>query len=212
MRALMLIVAIWMASGCSKTPVAPKGETAGMLPLQIGNQWILQRTYFDSLGTVIHIDAPDTTTIIADTLIDGQRWHYRHYLGHLLAYRNTESGTHTRLVSANTDEVVKLLFKYPAAVGDTYTYPIVFFNGASAYLVDSLFHCTVLSIDTAITVPAGTFRCHQYRVVRVGYATWFDMFVAPGVGWIKSDGYSQFFTWSRIFKVNSTETIRVTLH
>lgn len=182
---------------------------ANILPLKIGNEWIFQRSYYDSLGNVTATGSGDTILIKGDTLIDGFRWFYHRYLGHYLAYRNSETGALTRLVSPNTDGRVCLAYKQPARVGDTYGFPIVFFASERAWLVDSVFTCQVVSLDTVVTISGTAFHCYQYRVRHKGSEWWYDEFLSPKNGWIRKDFYSRSKPGGGMYRVSSLEAIKI---
>ena len=203
------ILLTWL-TGCSDGPTGPS-TIIEFMPIEIGNQWITQHSYFDTLGVQIQINLPDTVTIIGDTLINSQRWCYQYYLGYLLAYRNAESGAFIRLVSPNTDGVEKLLYQFPTYVGSAYAYPVVTFSGDSAWLSDTKDSCTVISVDTVLTVPAGTFHCVQYRTIRLP-RSWTDHFVARDYGWIRTDYYAPFVPGGGVYRAGSIETIKIVLH
>ncbi len=72
-----------------------------------------------------------------------------------------------------------LSFKYPATVGDTYSWP----SGNTI---------TVVATDTVIVVPAGTFECYHYGWAFPGAADapYYDFFLAPGIGPIQTVEHS----------------------
>lgn len=182
-----------------------------LIPLAVGNQWTFQRSYYDSLGNVVAVYPPESLLIKADTSIDGHRWFYHRYLGHLLAYRNSEIGTLIRLVSPNTDGKVFVAYKQPTRTGEIYGFPVVFFSGNNAWITDSVYIASVVSVDTLVSVPAGTFRCYQFRVTRQGSDGWWDEFLARHYGWIRKDFYSRFRPGGAIYRVNSQQTINITI-
>jgi hypothetical protein len=197
---------------CSDQSSQPSEQTvSNLLPLAVGNQWISQRLHFDSLGHVLSYDPPESLRIRADTLIEGSRWFYHDYLGHLLAYRNSETGSLTRLVSPNTDGKTYLAYKQPARVGESYGFPIVVFSGYNAWLADTLYRCSIISLDSTASVPAGTFHCFQFRVVRLSSGDWWDEFLAPNYGWIRKDYYVRFGPGGGIYRIYSMQATSISI-
>lgn len=210
-RVFVLLCVSLALFSCESNPVAPSSEEIGWIPFKKGNLWKFIRTYYDPLGNAILVQQnTDSIFIAADTVLEGKKWYYRHYLGHKLAYRNTSSGVMARLVSANTIATPFVQYKFPVQTGDTFGFPIVFFSGNQAWLDDMTYTATVMSLDTVITVPAGSFRCLQYRLQRVSdIFSWQDEFIAPRLGWVKRDSY--YSSGDGAFKVNSLELSKLTL-
>jgi hypothetical protein len=210
-RFVLSILLVFVFTSCSDLSTVPQAQSiSNLLPLAVGNQWISQLTYFDSLGNALSSLPPESLLVRADTLIDGVRWFYHSYLGHLLAYRNSEIGSLMRLVSPNTDGRVCLVYKQSARVGESYGFPVVTFSGYNAWLDDSIYKCTNMSLDTIISVPAGTFHCYRFRVVRQGSIdTWWDEFLAPNYGWVQKDTYVRFRQGGSIYRVNSLQATSI---
>lgn len=210
-RIFVLLCASLALFSCESNPVTPSSEDIGWIPFKKGNLWKFIRTYYDPLGNVILIQHnADSIFIAADTVLDGKKWYYRRYFGHKLAYRNTSSGVMARLVSENTLATPFVQYKFPVQTGEAFGFPIVFFSGYQAWLDDITYTATVISTDTTITVPAGSFRCVQYRLQRASHIfSWQDEFIAPRFGWVKRDSY--YTSNDSVFKVNSLELSKLTL-
>ena len=206
------LVVLLLAGSCDESPTETLFRAEPLLPLAIGNEWTFHTTYYDSLGNVTAQMPGDTVRIIADTLIDGKRWYYRHYLGHLVGFRNSEMGTLIRLVSANTDGISRVLFENPTAIGHKYDYPEVTFSGSKAWLSQGGHVATVGAYDTSATVPAGSFRCLLYSVA--ASPSWSeyrrDFFVAPGDGWIRTDFHARVRPGGQIYKLRSDQLTSLT--
>jgi len=73
-----------------------------------------------------------------------------------------------------------LYAKYPASKNDTF------------FTVDSIHHyARVVSIDTAITVQAGTFTCNAYLwSAGLGWSDYMIYYISPNVGFVKKETYS----------------------
>lgn len=195
---------IFLILACDSEPTGSNLAVGNLIPLDGGNEWRFTQTLFNSRGNVIDTEA-DSIVLIADTTLNEQRWFYREYHGHHLAYRNTGSGVQVRLVSEHTSPQTQTLYKYPARIGDRFNYPEVYFSGDSAWIDPEHMLARVVSVDTLITVPAGTFRCYQYRLTdRELNIGWRDEFISPQYGWIMKARYSQ-----EGNKLSSTELIHL---
>ena len=187
-RYFHIAFSLLFALSCQETPLQP-GETRDLIPLSVGNYWVFEQTNYDSLGNMTSIEPHDTIEIVGDTTIGGIIWSYKYYLGVLLAYRNSPAGILIRLVSKNSDATVKLIYKFPAEITDTYPYPVVWFGVSPTRLVDSLYQCFVMARDTLVTVPAGSFQCYKYRYIDIGGPYLHDVYIAPEHGWVKTETY-----------------------
>jgi len=191
-----------------------KGGSGPLIPLAAGNQWVSVTTHFDTLGNVDTVMAPATlVTITKDTLINGTMWFVHPWLDVQVAYRSSDQGIHTRLVSPNDDTTEFMLHRFPAVLGDTLPYPIVLFNGSNPkYYSNSSQTSQLTSLDTVITVPAGTFRCVRFRVTRHGWPTGTDWYFSKGYGWIRIDGWSTTWPGETVFLESRSDAITITLN
>lgn len=164
--ALSLALATLSTSGCTQpnTPVAPPSV---VVPLAPGNTWIgLWRDYDDWDNVILTFF--DTTRVIGDTVVDGERRYLLMNGGGLV---NREDGLYSWWATG----ALTLRFKYPARVGDAV--PV----RPGAGHGDSI---RVVSTDTIVTVPAGTFSCH-HRYSSSSDRFEANEFLAVGVGFIK---------------------------
>ncbi|GBD87654.1 hypothetical protein BMS3Abin03_01588 [bacterium BMS3Abin03] len=158
---LLLLLAAF--AGCNKEDniVTPAAKTLEIVPLKVGNVWSYQTTTYDTSGNIISTSV-DSFSIVSDTIINGRK---TFILSTGVLRWNNESGY---WVSTNTDSL--LLYKYPANVGDQYSSDL-----------------KVISIDSMIVIPRGTFRCYGYSgSVAIDY-------VSPGVGLTKEEWYKNKF-------------------
>jgi hypothetical protein len=84
-------------------------------------------------------------------------------------------------------EEPNLAVKFPAQVGD------IFYSGEPDDPQDTMYHrrTYVLSTDTIITTPAGTFSCYAYGYYYNNSQTLAQqIFYSPTVGYIKEEIYS----------------------
>ncbi|MCK5126538.1 MAG: dockerin type I repeat-containing protein [candidate division Zixibacteria bacterium] len=147
-----------------------------IVPLALGNQWVTIVTEYNSSGSVIGTST-GTGIIVGDTLIDDYVWYF---------LETDTAGVDTSVTTNKidglwglTDSVSNpevLLLKYPATASESY----------------GLYQATVTveSVSTAITVPAGTFDCHYYRVHVPIIGTLAKVWAAPNVGIIRSEEYT----------------------
>ena len=95
-------------------------------------------------------------------------------------------------------DTIVILIKYPVTVGES------FFQ-----LHDSL---VVVSIDTLVTVPAGSFHCIRYDDYLIATGRLLgQIYAAPGVGLIKKEDFSQTFG-GRLYLSEVMELISYVLH
>jgi hypothetical protein len=139
-----------------------------ILPLAVGNQWVMDNTGFDSLGTKT-VYPIDTITVAHDTLLNGEHWYtIKGDESHI--YANKPDGWY----SLNTlTHQTFMVMKYPAASGDSFF-----------HYFDAL---KVLTTDTLITIPSGQYKCYCYY--RGGYLNEYYDFYCPNIGEIKFESH-----------------------
>ena len=160
--------------GCSgDNPVESNNSIPAIIPLAIGNSWSFSTTMYDTLGS-IQAQLEITQTVTGDTTLFGKRL-FKYYS---LWAANTDSGIisysgYSISSFSPTDTVASyvLLYKYPARPGDNFR------TGMS-----------VVSIDTLITVPAGSFNCIKYQSSIYSPLDGY-IYIAPGIGIIKTINY-----------------------
>jgi hypothetical protein len=164
-------VLVTLASCTSTTePQAP----SVILPLTVGNMWIGRATDYRPDTVRIRLD---TIMVEKDTVIDGER---RSLFNFQNGYLNRSDGAY--FWALGPDGAPTLLYKYPAAAGDEVRYAFATGQGNDSIRAS----IRVLSTNEPVTVPAGTFICHHYyRSSNFGQ---YDshVYLAPGVGFIKS--------------------------
>ncbi len=177
--------------GCGKSdetadvppPAVPEGD---IWPLEIGNTWAYLATEFDSTGAVRRTYA-SSFDVLRTSLSKDREWF------DLRVTRDGKPVGHGYLLSNEADGLWHsggspsvqsyMVAKYPASAGETFPYAG---DTASMY--------KVISADTSITVPSGTYRCLMYRVTYSTSGTKPFVFTltdyyCPGVGWVKSEKY-----------------------
>jgi len=174
---ITLISIILLSIGCEKdksNPVSNEGthNSIVIIPLNLGNQWLVQRTSFDSLGTI-----SDSDTILCkveyDTTFLNEKW-YKTSWGFI---NNKADGVwHYYGSSSNVQgiEYSTLTWAYPATAN--YKYKPLYANSI----------ITVISVDEEYTTPTETFKCYHYQLIydnTNGYQQ--DYYFCPGVGIVK---------------------------
>lgn len=160
------VVGLLALVSCTSDNDPASNDTTGVnaiLPLKVGNQWILQATYSDTTQPGL-----DTMRITKDTLIDGERWFFIEgaFFGpNQPLMTNRSNGLWTR-----NNLSMGLSWKYPSFVGDAY--PI----GSGG--TDTIH---VVSTTADVSVPAGPFRCYRYRF----NSDTSDTYLSPNVGFVK---------------------------
>lgn len=180
-----------MLSSCKKTNSIDSTPASQIWPFEVGNTWVYVDSSFDTTGALRSVvDQPRAVTI--DLLIAGERWY--HMAGDSRFYTNRSDGLWV-IWDFSDSSVHSLLFKYPCKVGDTWKY------GRG--------HVTVLSTDTTLTVPSGTYHCYEYLIQYNSRPEQY-CYLYPGVGFIRTD---HFLTTSsgKLYKNYTSELKSVTI-
>lgn len=152
---------------------APTAASASIIPLAVGNSWTIRISYWDLDGK-LRTSRYETSRIVGDTIIDGERWFVMSGDGWYNLCANKVNGFY----KLNSGTKV-LHVKYPAKVGDSY-------HGPSG-------ETKVVSLNANISVPKGSFVCYQYRVSGPEGAR-LDLYYSPGVGLVSIDGATPYGT------------------
>lgn len=169
---VVLLVATGILHGCNDVgSVGPSPQRLEIVPLSLGNLWILADTSYDVLGNVQETSWSNYP-VTRDTVLFGQR---------LFSYWGLATNADSGLIiyqgytltpsSKDTTALYRLLYKYPASQGETY---------GSGFIIGTT--------DTLIHVPAGAFHCINYRFFSAGELS-SDHFVSTGVGLVKIIDY-----------------------
>ena len=165
-----------LLAGCSSSD--NKGTNpdavAQIWPLKIGNQWTHENRTLDSAGNLVKADT-SVILVVKDTVIQGNTWH--------VLTVNGARDTEMEFLAVRSDGLWqggvsgRLMFKYPAAEGDTWMV------GTDTF--------TVLFIGDSITVPAGTFAIVNYKWTGNSEPTrlFQHHYISPGVGWIMGEEF-----------------------
>jgi hypothetical protein len=174
---ILSLVTLLLASCSEQSNPTGSGTSSSnqIMPLAVGNSWTTRVTFYDTTGAVANLDS-STIKIVRDTTIQNEKW-FADSSG--ILYTNRSDGLWMKWASSTV-----LVAKYPASLGDTFTTGV--FNDMTA---------TVLSMDTSITVPKGTFRCYRYRAIKGAFDTNYsnysedNSYFSLGIGLIKWEDY-----------------------
>ncbi len=216
-RNVCITLAVFVFAACENSTNPPSDafyySSYGIIPLRAGNSWTILR--FDASDSLGAFRPGDTSRITIPTVAvyANQPWfiaHWGDWAGGGNAYSNSIQGCLVRgwyhyPTFRFTEQFLR--YKYPATAGDQYAVPGVFHSADTAWVQDSMQICTVLSTDTVITVPAGTFHCYHYRFQWTYHSThpgipFEDEFLSPGVGRVQWDQYDWRLVW-RPFRYGS---------
>jgi hypothetical protein len=172
-----LSILVTLCSGCEDKGVVtpPQASQQGIMPLKVGNCWIYETTFLDTLGNVILV-APETLAVVVDTMIKGETW----FRVKNVLYTNRSSG----LWIWGTDEPY-LFYKYPTEVGD---------STLTGYGTIQ----TVTATARQVNVPAGTFSCVEYSQ-RFGSIIGYVEYCSYNVGVIRYDEFCDKYDGNRIY-------------
>jgi len=179
MKKLIILIFgfVFVLMGCKKEDTSPAASamtplsSIQIVPHKIGNRWNLRSVNFTSHDTNYFANS-----IIKDTLIGLELWFIEEFgnAGSSVPTKNKNDGLYFYHNTINSGE---LAYKYPAQVNDGYY---------SSYYNDSII---VLSINSTVTVPAGTFNCYQYFTYRLWGTYAGYIYVSPEIGFVKSESY-----------------------
>ena len=175
--AVLAIAVVSCSDGSSSDLTGPGTPSSGLIPLNVGTRWSYDRVDSVEFTTDTSLHSYHTTVnfrVIADTM---------DALGHMWAVLDSSSYVLGGLISghnyvANLADGVYELFAF-TGVGqgsDTALTNIDFPYPASKGATFAFGMGIVLSTDSVMTVPAGTFHCLVYAEAQE------IAFVAPGVG------------------------------
>ena len=140
-------------------------STSVLLPLDVGNSWTFRRTVYNTDGSINYSDTI-TQKIVKDSSLYGFQWSFESY--EQILYQNDEQG----LWIFYTEP--RLYYRYPS------------FRNVN--FVQNFDTVTVISTDTLVTTPAGTFHCYHYRIDFNNFPI--NQFICPDLGFVNMEyGY-----------------------
>lgn len=172
----LLSLSICMLPSCQKSnPVGPTGGQQ-IIPLKIGNTWLMHYTGYDTTG-ITRGAIDDTFKITTDTVVAGDTWYsISSTVFSTLYLTNKSDGIWT----SGSSTAPCLIFKYPANVGD---------NWNAQVDPSTTFQISLQSKTISVTVPKGTYTCYEYRLI-TNSQPYLDLYLSPGVGFVAMDVYS----------------------
>jgi hypothetical protein len=177
----LVITAIIVFAGCNQSN-SPVNTTQSdvLIPLKVGNIWIYQGNFVDTLKS----NLLDTIYVKQDTVINGEIWFYCYNVGILTLMTNRNDGVYFMRTDTNNNLIIKMCYKYPANIGDEWTFDI---NAPSTKI-------TLLSKNDTTTIKGSKFICYKYQwdfnasIPNLNYNTVLE-WLCPGKGLIKQEYY-----------------------
>ncbi len=176
MRVFSFIVCLLFCAACSPdespNPLTPRGAADDViLPLQLGNSWILKITEVDS-NHVFVFASSDTLAVTRETVIGGWTW-YMDQAGDTMQNR-------TDGLWKMAGGVPSLYLKYPGNVYDSTT----------ALEAGQRVSIKIFATNQLVVIPQGQFTCVAYRTTRLADGRILhDDFYAPAFGPIIGQRY-----------------------
>src|SRR5688572_12768911 len=186
---LLILCSVSVLSSCSDDPAASGGTVQQLFPLATGNSWTLQQTIYDDAGNVTNLDTSRMTIDSAGSLFGHSGFHSSSDGDHGFYYYQNDIDL--RYQDPKNEEDNNIVMRYPMAeneilvVKDTTT--------EDGYRTKEFIK--MISENTSVSVPAGTFNCVTYINYRLyGNSTldttsYIVMSAAFGKGIIKQDIY-----------------------
>ena len=174
---LSFSVIITAIPSCDKSNPVSYDSSIGIIPLTVGNTWVMTFSYCDSNGVVTETGI-DSAWVSEDTVISGQRYflvsdQQKNSVGipvtQIVSYlaRNSSSGYSLRFGSNE-----QILYDYPSHIGDT----------------------SIVASNEVVTVPTGTYHCIVYQIRAgtyeingVNHYIIGKHYICPNIGMIKAE-------------------------
>lgn len=192
---LTLMIIIFIGLNC-KDKLVNSTPVGAYYPIDVGNEWYYNYSYYDSLGNILD------SSIIKETFVGTRiKSNSPVYLfdsplnpkspaccNYVFYYQNKPGGVYEYIASDTmgywVDEIQ--LYKYPCSENDLFT------NGINDF--DTTF---VVSLDDTVICEAGTFSCIVYKkLTRIFSNTsstvtgYLNTYVAYGVGKVRLERFS----------------------
>lgn len=186
---LLALLALSNLTGCSEDPVPSGGTIQQLFPLTVGNSWTLQQTIYDDAGNVINLDTTRTTVDSAGTVFGHSGFHSTDHGEHVFFYY--QNGIDFRYQNIRDETDNHIMIRYPMAENEI----LVLKDTTTEDGYRTKEFIKLISENTSITVPAGSFNCVTYiNYYLYGNATldttsYTVMSFAFGKGLIQRDSY-----------------------
>lgn len=175
---LLLGAVVLTLSSCKKSNPVNSSSEQQIIPMKMGDSWVMQYAVYDTTGTTLETLA-DTSRVVSDTVIAGVTWYYvSSKISHGVYYTNKSDGLWLMTLGGSAGST--LLYKYPASVGDNWSV-----EAAAAPIITE----GRLQADTSVTVPKGTYSCYEYDMLDNSQLVE-QVDLCPGLGDVQVDLYS----------------------
>lgn len=174
-KTLLFAISTCFIMSCSKDngPTEPE-IPPDLLPLRSGNTWTYQFSNFDSGGVVIDTSLY-TTTLDHSYFLDSTEWFNFAFLFPSAAWGRRSDGYYMhdpRLPSP------RLIFRYPASIGDKWTFSTPMFPD---------FSCTLVRTDSLVMFASSSLKCMVYRLSSETNGSLIICSLALNVGVVRAD-------------------------
>jgi hypothetical protein len=191
---LIAVLTALVLSSCNST-TEPGGNnlTDVIMPLKVGNLWVYDYIEFDSTGATI-ATGTDSLGVVGQVTIGGSTWYlFSNFSSDTTSVQNRKDGIYSVFEGKEWH-----VYLYPTKPGDRlYTRNDTVDDGDRVILE----YTDVETINSSVTVPAGTFSCVKYvnrqeeHTLSTGYV-WTPPsrtvdYVAPNKGLVQLTRYTR---------------------
>lgn len=186
---LLALLALSNLTGCSEDPVPSGGTIQQLFPLSVGNSWTLQQTIYDDAGNVTNTDTSRMTIDSTGTVFGHSGFYFSSDGDHGFYYY--QNGIDVRYQDPKDEQDNSIVMRYPMAENEI----LVIKDTTTEAGYRTKEFIKLISENTSVTVPAGTFNCLTYIKYRLyGNSTldttsYIVMSAAFGKGIIQQDIY-----------------------
>jgi hypothetical protein len=170
-------IILFIISCDTEIPNKNNNEISVIIPLNMNNEWRYKQTQYDTNGVAID-SLYFTEVIYRDTLLRNEIW-YGISNGRYATNRSDGFwiifSEEIELLNLDLDTLLShaiLEWAYPSEKGNVYNF------------INNISFISVISTDTVITVPAGSFECYEYEKSS-GVPDRF--YFAPNIGLVRTD-------------------------
>jgi hypothetical protein len=203
------LLSVSLIIGCSEDPTPSSNTIQQLFPMAVGNSWKMQVVDYDTNGVPSDIDTMDLVIDSAGTVFGHSGFFTVAGETGFLYY----NGADLRSQNPSHESDNQMVLRYPMAVNEIVitedtTYP----NG---YRSQSLFK--MVSENTPVTVPAGTFNCVVYMDYNLYGKGTLDttsidiLSFSFGKGYIKQESYYRKGSTSKLIQSNTVSLISATI-
>ena len=204
------LLSVLFLIGCSDDPVPSSNTIQQLFPMAVGNSWNFQNINYDDLGNIAEIDTMDMVIDSAGTSY-GHSGFFASIAGmpSFLFYNNNDLRSRTAFDSDD-----QMIIRYPMAANEIVITQDT--TDADGWRSQSLFK--MISENTPVTVPGGTFNCvvymdyNLYGKGTLDTSSYDILSFAFGTGYVKHDSYyRRNGSTSEMVHSNTTALIKATI-